>query len=117
MGWFAGLAGAPHTRREVDVAEAQRRQDAGALLIDVREPVEWQAGHAPGARHIPLGTLTQHLVELPRDRDVLLICRSGNRSGTACGLLGRHGFDRAFNVIGGMQGWARAGLPIARAST
>ena len=115
MGFFSKLLGAPAATHDLDVNEAKRRLDRGALLVDVRESDEWRAGHAPGARHIPLGTLAGHLDSLPRDRDVLLICRSGNRSGAAHGLLARHGFERAFNVAGGMQAWTRAGLPTTRA--
>jgi rhodanese-related sulfurtransferase len=111
MGWLAGLLGAADAARAVDVTEAKRRRDAGALLIDVREADEWRAGHAPGARHIPLRALAGRLAEVPRDREVLLICRGGNRSGTARELLVRQGFARARNVTGGMLAWTRAGLP------
>lgn len=97
---------------EVDVHEAQRRQATGALLVDVREPNEWTAGHAPGARHLPLGQVMLHLGRLPRDCDVLFICRSGNRSAVATELARRAGLTRAFNVRGGMIAWTRAGLPV-----
>lgn len=69
--------------RVIDVQEASRRQAAGALVVDVRQPEEWRQGHAPGATLIPLGSLGNRVSEVPRDREVLLICRSGNRSGTA----------------------------------
>ena len=117
MGWLHGLLGGAEVRQEVDVTDAKRRQDGGALLIDVREKDEWQSGHARGAQHIPLGSLSHQLSQLPRDRDVLLICRSGNRSGSAHGLLARQGFTRAFNVSGGMLAWTRAGLPVTRPGT
>jgi rhodanese-related sulfurtransferase len=97
---------------EIDVVEAQRRQtQGGALLIDVRELDEWQQGHAPGSRLVPLGRL---MAELPRDRELLLICRSGNRSGQAQRRLAAQGYQNAFNVAGGMIAWERAGLPVAR---
>lgn len=99
----------------VDVTEAQRRLDRrAALLIDVREPDEWQEGHVAGARHIPLGDLPARLAEVPRDRDVLLFCRSGNRSGRATALLRERGYERALNVAGGIAAWQRAGLPVTR---
>lgn len=102
------------TPQVVDVQEASRRQAAGAALIDVRQPDEWRQGHAPGATLIPLGSLGDRLSELPRDRDVLLICRSGNRSRTAqCQLL-QLGYERVFNVSGGMNAWTSAGLPVQR---
>ncbi len=99
---------------ELDPVEAKQRQAAGALLVDVREPEEWAAGHAPGARHVPLGRLAQHLPKLPRDCEVLFICRSGNRSGVATDMARRAGLARAMNVRGGMIAWARAGLPVQR---
>jgi rhodanese-related sulfurtransferase len=98
----------------IDVHEASRRQAAGALLVDVRERGEWQQGHAPRTKLIPLGTLSSRLSELPRERDVLLICRSGNRSGQAQRQLLQLGYDRVVNVSGGMNAWAAAGLPIER---
>jgi rhodanese-related sulfurtransferase len=111
MSWLSGSLGAGKTRQEVDVTEAKRRHGGGALLIDVRERDEWFFGHAPGATQIALGCLSRHIAELPRDRDLLLICRSGNRSGTAQEALVRQGFTRAVNVSGGMLAWTRAGLP------
>ena len=67
----------------VDVAEAQRKLAAReAIMIDVREPAEWRASHVKGAKHIPLGDLATRLGEIPRDREVLLFCRSVNRSGS-----------------------------------
>jgi rhodanese-related sulfurtransferase len=97
----------------VEPAEARRRQLAGALLVDVREAGEWRSGRAPGARHLPLGRLGAELGRLPADRELLFICRSGNRSGTATAVAVRAG-RAATNVSGGMTAWARAGLPVER---
>lgn len=97
----------------VDPSEAQRRQQAGALLVDVRESDEWQRGHASGAKHVPLGQLKGRLGELPPGREVLLICQSGARSASAQRVLLAQGFQ-ATNVRGGTSAWNRAGLPIAR---
>jgi rhodanese-related sulfurtransferase len=118
MNLFSRLFGAPGATdsplaRVVDVHEVSRRQTAGALVIDVREPDEWRQGHVARAVLIPLGTLTNALARIPRDRDLLLICRSGNRSGSAQRELRRLGYERVFNVSGGMNAWARAGLPLA----
>ncbi len=99
---------------EFEPSRVKERQDAGALLVDVREDFEYRDGHAPGARLIPLGKLSQQLPKLPKDREVLFICRSGNRSGVATDLARRAGFTKAYNVRGGMIAWARAGLPIKR---
>ncbi len=119
MSLLSRLFGAPSSTpaaapQAVDVHEARRRQTGGALLIDVREPGEWQQGHAPDVTLIPLGSLATRLADIPHDRDVLLICRSGNRSGTAQRQLLQRGYERVFNVSGGMNAWASAGLPIAR---
>ena len=97
------------TRNEVTPSEAAA--DTGALLLDVREPAEWQAGHAPAARHIPLGALAGRIDELPRDRTLICICRSGNRSAQATRQLGDAGY-RAVNMQGGMRAWSAAGLPM-----
>lgn len=99
---------------EVSVEAARDRQQSAAIVLDVREPGEWAAGHAPGARHIPLGDLSRRARELPSDRDLLVICRSGNRSARAANVLLGLGFSRVTNVRGGMLAWARAGLPVVR---
>jgi rhodanese-related sulfurtransferase len=77
-------------------------------LLDVREDDEWAAGHAPGARHIPLGELSARAGEVPQDELIYVICRSGARSGRAAQALAGAGW-RAVNVAGGMQDWAAAG--------
>ena len=86
-----------------------------ALLLDVREPQEWQAGHAPHADHIPLGQLEGRLGELPRDREIITVCRSGRRSALAAQQLAHEGFQ-ATNLTGGMTAWADDGLPIVAAT-
>jgi rhodanese-related sulfurtransferase len=86
---------------------------AGAVLLDVREPYEWQAGHAPRAVHLSLSALTAG-AELPaeaRARPLVVICRSGNRSRQAAELLSARGVE-AVDVIGGMRDWAEAGLAV-----
>jgi rhodanese-related sulfurtransferase len=82
-----------------------------AWLLDVREDDEWAAGHAPGARHIPLGDLGARAAEVPQDEIIYVVCRSGHRSGQAAQALAGAGW-RAVNVAGGMQQWAAAGLPM-----
>jgi rhodanese-related sulfurtransferase len=84
---------------------------ADAWLLDVREDDEWAAGHAPGARHIPLGQLGGRSSEVPRDETVYVICRSGGRSARAAQALAGAGWH-AVNVAGGMQDWAAAGRPM-----
>lgn len=96
---------------EVEATEASRRIADGALLLDVRNADEWEAGHAEGAVWIPLGELEARHGELPTDRPIMAICRSGVRSAKAAEALNAAGHD-ATNVAGGSQAWAAAGLPF-----
>ena len=85
------------------------------VLIDVREPYEWEAGHLDAATHIPLAQVPQRLADIPKDKEVVMICRSGGRSGRAQEyLMQQHGYTRVKNLIGGMQGWARDVDPKVR---
>jgi rhodanese-related sulfurtransferase len=88
---------------------------AGAYLLDVREHEEWDAGHAPGAVHIPLGELGARYTELDQDKPLFVICRSGGRSVHAAQALAGAGWD-ASNVADGMVGWQASGLPMTCAS-
>lgn len=83
----------------------------GVYLLDVREPEEWRAGHAPDAVHIPMRELGERAAEIPRERDVYVICRSGARSAQVTIALNNAGWQ-ARNVDGGMQRWAAAGRPM-----
>lgn len=85
--------------------------DAGALLLDVREPDEWDAGHAPDASLVPMGQVRGHQQDLPRDRRIVVACRSGGRSAAVTESLLASGFD-AVNLAGGMCAWTAAGLPV-----
>lgn len=96
---------------KVTAARAAELIDAGAVLLDVREPHEWQAGHAPKARHIPLAQLDRRAKELPPGRPIVTVCRSGARSARAAALLARQG-RQVSNLAGGMHAWARADLPV-----
>lgn len=98
---------------EIGATEAARLAEAGTvLLLDVRENDEWEAGHAPQATHRPLGELDP--AAPPDDRPVVVVCRSGNRSGQAAQLLLAAGRD-ARNLTGGMRRWAACGLPVVAA--
>jgi rhodanese-related sulfurtransferase len=83
------------------------------VLLDVREPDEWEAGHAPDAWFWPLAKLDMVRAELPLDRPIVCICRSGARSAKATDLLRSWGLD-AKNFEGGMRAWAAAGYPVVR---
>lgn len=96
---------------EVDIATAARAFDAGAFLLDVREPEEWRAGHQMGAVHVPMGDVIADHPDLPRDRPIYVICRSGGRSAAITEALGAWGYD-AINVAGGMQAWSIDRPPV-----
>jgi molybdopterin/thiamine biosynthesis adenylyltransferase/rhodanese-related sulfurtransferase len=79
-----------------------------ALMVDVREPSEWDAGHIDGAIHIPLAALPARMNELPRDRDLVVYCAMGGRSARAVEMLRSAGFTRVSNLTGGYQAWTRS---------
>ncbi len=84
-----------------------------AVLLDVRDGWEWDAGHAPGALHIPLTELEERAHELSLDATILVICHSGYRSQVAAAALHSAGFT-VMNVVGGMMAWEGAGGPVER---
>ncbi len=97
------------TVAEIDPTAAHDLHEAGSvILLDVREPDEWQSGHAPGALHIPLGDLDPDRVT---GSEIVVVCRSGNRSGKAAVRLAESGIS-VRNMVGGMQAWAAEGLPV-----
>ncbi|WP_248926504.1 rhodanese-like domain-containing protein [Paenibacillus hamazuiensis] len=80
-------------------------QGESLTLIDVREPEEVAQGMIPGAVHIPLGEIPDRFAEIPKDRETIMICRSGNRSSRAIEFLQHHGYDNLVNMTGGMLAW------------
>jgi rhodanese-related sulfurtransferase len=88
---------------------------ADAFLLDVREADEWEAGHVPGALHIPLGELGARYLEIDSASTLYVICRSGHRSGRAARALAGAGWQ-AHNVADGMIGWQAAGRPMTSES-
>jgi rhodanese-related sulfurtransferase len=103
----------------IDVLEAERRlreggkdDGAGPILVDVREPAEFDMVRAEGARLLPLSTFLTRYKSLPVDRPLMMICATGNRSGQATAYLLAHGWTDVVNVTGGTAAWQRAKLPI-----
>jgi len=84
------------------------------VVVDVREPWEYQQGHVPGALLMPLGQLSMRVSELDPEKPVAVICASGSRSQSAAALLGQKGFKTVYNVVGGTGYWVRSGLEIER---
>ena len=100
----------------VDVKQAQSMSKQGALLLDVREPEEYSAIHAPNAKLIPLGQLNARLQEIAayKDKPIVVMCRSGRRSAQAVSLLQEAGYSQVSNVKGGIQEWEKNGLEVVR---
>ena len=101
--------------KEIDCAGAlQLINHKEAHVLDVREPDEFKIGHVLNSKLIPLGKLRERVGELERFREkpIVVVCRSGNRSATACAMLGREGFAQVYNLAGGMNAWQKTGLPL-----
>jgi DMSO/TMAO reductase YedYZ molybdopterin-dependent catalytic subunit/rhodanese-related sulfurtransferase/glyoxylase-like metal-dependent hydrolase (beta-lactamase superfamily II) len=107
-GALNGMAG---RTPQVSARAAGALVEAGAVLLDVREPGEWSAGHAPQVILIPMGEVHARRDELPRDKRIVVVCRSGGRSAAITDALRAHGYD-AVNLTGGMCAWAAVGLPV-----
>lgn len=113
MGLFDWLWGPKVPQITVQEAYALLQKEDAPLLVDVRQPVETQSGTAPGAVLIPLTEFSRRLHELPRERQILTICRSSHRSPIAARQLQKAGY-RVLDVRGGMISWQQAGLPLQR---
>lgn len=94
-------------------AELEAALAEGATLIDVRTRLEWEAGHLPGAHHIPIEQLSGRLDEIRRDAPAVIVCRSGNRSAMATAALARRGYE-VTNLAGGLAACGRQGIALVR---
>lgn len=106
----------PGGYRDVDAPHVAAAARAGVRIIDVREPQEFvgELGHIPGAELVPLGTVEAAAATWDKDREIVIVCRSGARSGRAAGSLAAAGFRRVMNMTGGMLAWTAAKLPTSR---
>lgn len=119
MPWLvAGLAalllsscGGAASFKNVSAQELYDASEPDRIVLDVREPFEFAAGHVPGSLLIPLGQLSAQAGQLPKDAPVYVMCRSGNRSVTASNILAEMGFTDVRNVRGGILAWQAAGYP------
>src|ERR1035437_2801153 len=102
--------------KDINVHEAQALIHRGVFVLDVREPHEYEAGHVAGAKLIPLGSLLDRVSEIKplQEQDLVIICRGGKRSATACWQLAQVGFTKTYNVAGGIIAWQRAKLAVVR---
>jgi rhodanese-related sulfurtransferase len=100
---------------EIDIDELARVRDSGVVLVDVREPDEFESFHVPGARLIPLADVPERIEEIPERERVYVICLTGARSAKAVEFLNRQGYD-SVNVVGGSKAWLEAGHPVEHGS-
>jgi rhodanese-related sulfurtransferase len=98
---------------EIKVTDIDQGGSEQSIMLDVREPREWEAGHVEGSVWIPMGQLENARLQLPMNRRITCICRSGQRSARAVVQLKQWGFD-AVNVAGGIKAWVANGMPIVR---
>jgi rhodanese-related sulfurtransferase len=100
---------------QVNPAQAADLVRDGAILLDVREQDEWDAGHAPQARHLAMSEINARVDELPKDVQLVCVCHAGGRSSRVAEALNRAGWQ-ALNLTGGMAAWQAAGLPVIDAA-
>lgn len=97
----------------VDVATVYSVQDSPDIfLLDVREPDEYAAGHIPGVTLIPMGEVASRMSELPTDTEIIVTCRTGNRSSQVADFLREQGFTNVHNMEGGLVAWQEAGYTV-----
>ena len=103
--------------KEINCAAAlQLINHKNAVVLDVRETSEYDAGHVLNSQLIPLGKLKERIGELEKHKDkpIVVVCRSGVRSATACAVLGKQGFTQAYNLAGGVLAWQKNNLPLVK---
>ena len=94
--------------------EHQSKHPAHLFVLDVRTPQEYADGHVPGAVNVPYDQLASRLAEVPKDKDVVLYCKSGRRAGIAADVLAANGYTRLSHLEGDMNAWVEKGRPIAK---
>lgn len=99
--------------QSIQATQVSELQAAGAMLVDVREPGEYRMGHVAGAKLVPLGQLERSLKQLPKERQIIVMCQSGMRSQQAASILAANGYS-VLNVSGGIVSWRRANLPLIK---
>jgi rhodanese-related sulfurtransferase len=98
---------------EISPTQAADLRTQGAFILDVRQPEEWTQFHIPGATLIPLGDLPNRLNEVPKDKEIVVVCRTGHRSAQGRDILKNAGFTKVTSMAGGVTQWQAQGLPIA----
>lgn len=100
--------------KEISAEQAYTMYQQGAFFLDVRSVQEWNQGHIPRSTLIPLDELPSRLNELPRNKDIVLVCLSGHRSKEGVNVLWQNGFERVTCLKGGLQKWVEAGYPLEK---
>jgi rhodanese-related sulfurtransferase len=113
MNLLSSLFGAPLPSLNATELNEKLKNGKRPLVIDVRQPDEYRAGHIAGSKLIPLGELGKRINELPKDKEIVCVCASGSRSRSATKYLVGAGYN-AFDMSGGMFTWQRAQLPIKK---
>ncbi len=113
MSFLSKLFGPPVSSIDATAAQAKLNENPKPLVLDVREPSEYAAGHISGSTSIPLHQLSGRMSELPKDREIICVCASGSRSSSAARRLASNGYN-VLNLSGGMSRWQRAGLPVKK---
>ena len=112
MAGTSSNATATNLPKEISVSEAYEKYKQGAFFIDVRTQEEWNEFHAPNTSLVPLDQLSARLNEIPKDREIVVVCRSGNRSQQGRDILLNAGFTNVTSMQGGLSDWRAAGYPI-----
>ncbi|MCS7058119.1 MAG: rhodanese-like domain-containing protein [Meiothermus sp.] len=110
IGWLKNLLGASRVAR-LSPEEAHQKAKAGAIILDVRTPLERKEEKIPGSLSLPLDRLPTEWAQLPKDKEIICQCRSGARSAQAARFLAEKGY-RVYNLAGGLEAWKRAKLPV-----
>lgn len=102
--------------KEISVSQAAAKRQAGAFILDVRQPEEWADAHIPGSTLIPLGDLESRINEVPKDQEIVVVCRSGNRSAQGRDILKQAGFSQVTSMAGGLNEWKADGYETVSGS-
>lgn len=109
---FTGCEPRPATITAEALRDRLQSPAGKPLVVDVREPHEFRRGHIEGATLAPLATVVDELEGIDKDREIVLVCRSGNRSGKAQKILEERGYTHLRNMKGGMLDWEKRGFPV-----
>ena len=113
MDFWSAIFGKPIPSLDAGELGEKLKNGKQPLVLDVRQPEEYRSGHIEGAKLVPLGELDRRMQSLPKNREIVCVCASGNRSQSATRALVDAGFN-AHNMKGGMLSWRRAGLPVKK---